>query len=149
MMIRRFAVLVVAAALVSGTVAWAAPDDPAAPPRAERHGHKFQQWLGLTDDQMTQIRTLRQRDAEAWKQTGTALGKAQNELRQLALGGGSADAVQAKQTEVQQLLGRMVELRVKHLQEMAPLLTDEQRQKLAQGQRGHGRHHHGRRPQQS
>lgn len=140
MMTRRFAVLVVAAALlVSGTVAWAAADDPAAPPRHERHGHKFQQWLGLTDDQMTQIRALRQRDAEAWKQTGTALRKAQSELRELALGGGSADAIQAKQTEVQQLFGQMVQLRVKQLQELAPLLTEEQRQKLAQGRPGHGR----------
>jgi Spy/CpxP family protein refolding chaperone len=103
------------------------------------HGHRLQQWLQLSDDQVAQIRAIRARDAASWKQLTGALGEARRELRRMALGGTDAGAIQAKQAEVQQLLGQVVDLRVKHLQEIAPLLTQEQRDKLAEG-RPAGRH---------
>jgi Spy/CpxP family protein refolding chaperone len=147
-MARRFIVLFVAVALVApAMLAWGSADDRAEPVRHGHRAQKFQQWLGLSDDQMAQIRALRQRDADSWKQLASSLREARTELRQLALSGGSPDAVQAKQTEVQQLLGQMVELRVKRLQEMGPLLTEEQRQKFAEGRQGF--RHHGRPPRSS
>lgn len=138
-MTRRTMVFAFAVAVVLlGSLGWASADDPASPGRHEYRSHRLQQWLGLTDDQMAQIRAIRQRDAESWKHVGRALRQAQAELRRLALTGASPDTIQAKETEVQQLLGQMVQFRVKGLQEIAPLLSAEQREKLAQGRRGHG-----------
>ena len=120
-------------------------NDGQRPPRAEMREQMsvgFQQWLGLTDDQAQQIKAIRARNAEAGKQIGPALRRAENDLRKLALTGADPATVQAKEAEIQQLTGQMRELRVKTLQEIAPLLTDEQKQKLAQAPMGpHWRHH--------
>ena len=146
-MIKRLAIVMLAVTLVaSGTFAWAGAADGK---RGERHmkwSQKFQERLGLTDDQMTQIRTIHERDRDQHKQVGRALHQAQAELRQLALSGADAATVERKEAEVQQLLGQMVSMRTKHLQEIGPILTPEQREKMAQGMwGGHGRHHGGRR----
>jgi Spy/CpxP family protein refolding chaperone len=105
---------------------------------------RLQERLGLTDDQVKAIQDIHARQGESRKQLGQALRQAQTDLRQLALNGGADDAVQAASAEVEKLLGQMVQLRVKALQEMAPHLTPEQREKLAQlgpgaymGRRGH------------
>ena len=131
--------------LAAGHVAgWA--DDGQRPSREEmrqRMSARFQQWLGLTDDQAQQIKAIRAKNADAWKQIGPALRQAQKDLRQLALTGADQATVQAKETEIQQLMGQMVQLRVKTLQEIAPILTDEQKQKLAQAPMGPRRHHRG------
>jgi Spy/CpxP family protein refolding chaperone len=97
-----------------------------------RWSGRLQQKFNLTDDQMTVIRDVFKRHAEERRQLGQALRLAQTDLRQLALTGGAHDAVRAKAAEVQQLLGQGIELRVKVLQEIAPSLTQEQREKMAQ-----------------
>ncbi|MBI1735018.1 MAG: Spy/CpxP family protein refolding chaperone [Candidatus Rokubacteria bacterium] len=141
-MIKRTVVFMLALTLVaSGTLAWAAADEGRRGDRHAQRSQKFQQWLGLSDDQMTQIRAIKERDRGTHEQVGQALHKAQAELRQLALGGADEPTVQRKEAEVQQLLGQMVQQRTKSLQEIAPILTPEQREKMAQGgPRGHGRH---------
>jgi Spy/CpxP family protein refolding chaperone len=110
--------------------------------------HRFQKWLGLTDDQLQQIKALRGQNAGAGKQVAQDLRAAQKDLRQAALNGADPAMIQAKETKVQGLMGQMVQLRVKRLQDIAPILTPEQRQKLAQSDwpdRWHGRGRHERR----
>lgn len=107
-----------------------------------RHGG-LKEKLGLTDEQAQAIRDIHARQGEARKQIGQALRQADTDLRQLALNGGADAAIQAKRAEVEKLSGQMADLRVKALQEMAPILTAEQREKLSQaapgprGRRGH------------
>jgi len=118
-MARRSVVLVLSVALVSlVTVGYALAEPGHA--RSDHRSQRFQQWLGLTDDQMAQVRAIRQRDAEGLKQVGRALRQAQTELRQLALDGADPATLQAKEAQVQQLFGQMVQLRVKGLQEIGP-----------------------------
>jgi len=112
---------------------------PGAPPSG--HVNRFQQRLGLTDEQMTAIREVHARHAESQKQLGQSLRQAQSDLRQLALNGGDPAAIHSKKTEVAQLQSQALETRVQSLQEIAPILSPDQRAKLAQmGPRGFGRH---------
>lgn len=138
-------VLTVAGAAVAAD----APMTPGAP--SAGHTNRFQQALGLTDDQMTAIRQLHAQQAPKQKQIRQSLRQGQTDLRQLVLNGGDPTAIQAKQAEVAQLLNAQVAMRVETLQAMAPILTPEQRAKLAQmGQKGPGgRGGHWHRPQSS
>jgi len=105
---------------------------------------RLQQNLGLTDDQVTQIRAIYAQQRDAHRNLWQSLRQAQTDLRRLALGGGDPNAIAAKKTEVAQLLAQGLDLRVQTLQQVAPVLTAEQRDKLAQmgpaamwrGQRG-------------
>jgi len=107
--------------------------------------------LGLTEDQTKAIRQIYERQAQGSRERWQKLRTAQKELRQLALKGGEDAALRAKSAEVQKLMGDSIEARVKTLQEISPILTPEQREKLASmemGMRGHrGRQGH-RRPDQ-
>jgi Spy/CpxP family protein refolding chaperone len=143
-MFRRAVIALSLLALLGGTAA-AYAQTTAPTPRA--HGMaRMQKRLGLTDDQVTAIRTAYQRHRDEHTQAWQALSKAQAELRELALNG--AD-VTAKTTEVQQLLGQTVAMRVKVLQEIGPVLTPEQRAKFAQARFGPGMHRHHKAPTQS
>jgi Spy/CpxP family protein refolding chaperone len=127
------------------STATAVPAQPAAGHSVERkEGSWFQRRLGLSDEQVAQIREIRARDSESGKQLSLSLRRAQTELRQLALGGADPTSLQQKMAEVQQLLGQVLERRVLYLQEIAPILTPEQREKLAQFSAGspYGRWRH-------
>jgi Spy/CpxP family protein refolding chaperone len=140
-MIKRLAIVMLAVTVVSsGTLAWAAADEGRRGEGLAKWSQKFQDHLGLTDDQMTRIREVHERDRDQHRQVGQALHKAQAELRQLALSGADPAAVQRKEAEVHQLMSQMVSMRTKHLQEIGPILTPEQREKMAQMWDGHGRH---------
>ncbi len=108
---------------------------------------RFQERLGLSDDQMKAIREVHRRQAPAARQAWHQLRQAQQELRQLALGGSDESAVSAKAGEVKTLLAQMVDMRVSARREIGQILTPEQRQKLASMHDGwqrhgwHGRHH--------
>ncbi|HXJ83877.1 MAG TPA: Spy/CpxP family protein refolding chaperone [Candidatus Methylomirabilis sp.] len=136
------------AALVLGatlaTSAATATADTGTPPAG--HAGRLQQTLGLTNDQMNSIRQLFAQHAADRKQLSHALRQSQSELRQLALTGNDPAAIQAKQAEVSQLLSQSVAMRVASLQAIAPILTPDQRAKLAQvglGWPGHrGGHWH-------
>jgi Spy/CpxP family protein refolding chaperone len=111
----------------------------------DRPGHQnFQQRLGLTDQQMAAIREIHTRHAEQQKQLWQSLRQAQADLRQLALNGGD---VTAKTAEVTTLLGQMTQLRATTLQEMSPILTQQQRDAMAKFS-PHGHWHRGPRPTQ-
>ena len=105
---------------------------PGAQPWRGRMMARFQQQLGLTDAQVQAIRDVHARHADGRKQFWQSLRQAQSDLRQLALNGGDPAAIQAKSAEVAQLLSQGVLMRVQTLQEISPILTPEQRDKLAQ-----------------
>jgi periplasmic protein CpxP/Spy len=128
-------------ASVSPALAAASPAsaDAAQP---QHYTQRLQKRLGLTDDQAAKVQAVQQQNHDAFRQVAASLRKAQADLRQMALNGADAAAVQAKTAEVQQLLGQIVQLRVQTLQQLAPILTPEQRQKMAQlgmHERGHHR----------
>ena len=130
--------LILGSTLATTAVAGAADTaTPAGPPSG--HAGRLQQALGLTDDQMSSIRQLFAQRAADRKQLSQSLRQAQSELRQLALTGGDPAAIQAKQAEVTQLLSQRVAMRVESLQAIAPILTPDQRAKLAQVGLGFGR----------
>jgi Spy/CpxP family protein refolding chaperone len=121
----------------------------ATPAQADGRWHhrmerRFQERLGLSDDQMKAIREVHQRQAPTSRQVWQQLRQAQQELRRLALAGGDESAVAAKAGEVKNLLAQMVDLRVNARREIAQILTPEQRQKLASLHFGGHRRHHGR-----
>ena len=128
--------------LVTGSVAMAQDAQPR-PPRDHQAwqqkmlGH-LQKKLGLTDDQVTQIRQVQERHRDARRQVDTSLRQANVQLRQLALTGTDDAAVQQKTAEVQALVGQSIALRAQTLREIAPILTPEQRQAWAEMKHGHG-----------
>jgi Spy/CpxP family protein refolding chaperone len=138
---RSIAALSLAGVLGSAGLAFAqtAPPSPAPGQPAPMHrGHgmaRLQHKLGLTDDQVTAIKAAYAKHRDEQRQAWQALGKAQGELRQLALNG---QDTAAKAAEVQQLLGQTVAVRVKVLQEIGPILTPEQRAKFAEARMHHG-----------
>ena len=125
--------------LLAGTGVALAEQD-AQRPAAHAHGMaRLQQHLGLTDEQVTAIKTAYERHWEERKQAWQALGAAQADLRQAALS--NADT-SAKMGEVQRLMGQTITLRVQVLQEIGSVLTPEQRAKFAQIDFHRGMRHH-------
>jgi Spy/CpxP family protein refolding chaperone len=131
------AAVMLSTVLIGAGVAAAADTATSGTPPAG-HTNRFQQALGLTDDQMTAIRQVQAQQAPKQKQLRQSIRQGQSELRQLALNGGEPAAIQAKQAEVGQLLNAALAMRVESLQAMAPILTPDQRAKLAQMQNGYG-----------
>jgi Spy/CpxP family protein refolding chaperone len=123
------AALVASSVLTPATVTHA--QQPPAPQGA-RMFSRLQQNLGLTDDQVNQIRTVFQQQRDARRQLGQTMRQAQTDLRQLLLNAGAADAITAKKAQVAQLMAQGLDLRVQTLQQIGPILTQEQRDKLVQ-----------------
>ena len=139
---------VVAATVVAGSVQ-AQPTTPGAP--GEPHGRRdfLQRKLGLTDDQAKQVRQIHEMQADAHRKNMQALHAAQRELRLAVLNGADEATVRARQTDVTNLMAETVRLRVESLKQISPILTPEQRQKLADMApgRGHGPRRGDMRPQ--
>ncbi len=93
---------------------------------------RLQAKLELSDDQMKAIQEIYARDAENQRQLFQALRQAQADLGRLALNSADAATIQQKAAEIEGLLAQGLQLRVRHLQEIAPLLTPEQRERFAQ-----------------
>jgi Spy/CpxP family protein refolding chaperone len=141
-MVKRSIAVLSLVALLGGTgIALAQDAKPNPGPRdgAHRMGRMHKD-LGLTDEQKAAVRGAFQKHRDEQRQVGQQLRTAQAELRQLALNGADAGAIQAKTNEVQQLTGQSLAVRVKVLQEIGPVLTPEQRTKFAQASFGHGGH---------
>ena len=141
----RAAALALVATLLGGVAVYAAdaPTNAAQQQPQQRHGSRLQQALGLTDDQMQKLRDIRTRDFANQKQTWQALRQAQSELRRLALSGADDATLQAKETEVQNLMAQSLQARVNGLKEVGSILTPEQRDayaKMMDSPRGHHRH---------
>ena len=92
---------------------------------------RLQERLGLSDEQVTAIREVQDRNRDARVQLFTSLRQAQAQLRDLALNSTDDAALQQKAAEVQSLMGQSVQLRVQSLREIAPILTPEQREKFS------------------
>jgi Spy/CpxP family protein refolding chaperone len=136
------AALIVSSVLAAATVAHSQQPTPG---KGDRMLSRLQKNLGLSDAQVTQIRGIFEQQREAHKQLGQTLRQAHTDLRQLALAAGDPAAVAAKKAEVAQLMAQGLDLRVQTLQQIGPILTPEQRDKLAEMGpsamwRGH-RHH--------
>ena len=116
----------IASTVLTATVAQAQPST-----RGDRMYSRMQRNLGLTDEQVTAIRQIHQGQRDARRQLWQSLHQAQTDVRQLALSGGDAATLAAKKAQVAQLLAQGLELRVQALQQIGPLLTAEQRDKLA------------------
>jgi Spy/CpxP family protein refolding chaperone len=98
------------------------------------HGRleRLQAKLQLNDDQMKAIQEIYARDAESRRQLFQALRQAQSDLGRLALNGADEVTLGQKTAEIEGLVAQGLQLRVRHLQEIAPLLTPEQRERFAQ-----------------
>ena len=120
------------AGLIASSLLTAAVAHAQSPSMGDRMYSRLQQNLGLSDDQVNSIRQIFQQQRDARRQLWQSLRQAQTDLRQLALSGGDAAAIAAKKTEVEQLLAQGLDLRVQALQQIGPLLTADQRDKLAQ-----------------
>jgi hypothetical protein len=145
----RAAALTLVATLVTATALYAA-DPQTAPDRAKRWENRLQQKLGLTEDQLQAFRQVyASRDVEAHRQHHRALRAAQAELRRLALNGADDATLQAKQTEIQNLLGQSMQMRLAELKQVGPILNHDQREAYAKMmERGHRGHHRGHPKQQ-
>jgi Spy/CpxP family protein refolding chaperone len=137
-------------ALVASTAsAQSPPATPAPKAEGQRMMGRLQQRLGLTPEQVQAFQAAHQRQRETMKSLYPALHQARTDLRQLALNGGAEDAIQAKTLEIQRITNDLLQARVKALQEIAPILTPEQREKLAQIDYQGGRHRGPRTPRPS
>lgn len=144
------AVLLVSSVLTAATVTHAQQPPPS---RGDRMFDRLQKNLGLSEAQVPQIRAVFQQQRDAHRQLGQTMRQKQTELRQLALNSGDATTIAAKKAEVAQLMAQGLDLRVQSLQQIGPILTQEQRDKLtrmgpAAMWRGH-RHHQHKAPQPS
>jgi Spy/CpxP family protein refolding chaperone len=86
--------------------------------------------LGLTDDQVKSIKEIRARHWQGMRETVRALREARRALREMALADTDDATFTAKAAEVRELSGQVLEARVRTLQEVARILTPEQREKL-------------------
>jgi Spy/CpxP family protein refolding chaperone len=96
--------------------------------------------LGLSADQVQAIRDIHAQQRGSLRDAARALWDARRALRDLVLAGADEAAVEAKQAEVRELVGRMLEARTQVLREITAILTPEQRAKL-QELRRERRHH--------
>src|SRR5262249_60352174 len=134
------AALVLGSALVAAVAASADEGPGGLASHRAKMMSRLQQRLGATDEQMKAIQDVQAKYADSRRQIWQSLHDKQRELRQLALNGADQATIQAKTAEVSQLLSQALTLRVQSLQEISPLLTQEQRDKLAQmGPGMHGR----------
>lgn len=147
--------LLAATLMLAGTLAGAAPvlaADPqgATPAHETRHrtwGSRFQQRLGLTDDQMQQLRQSWETNAPVLRQHFQKLRQVREELRRLILDNADQNQIETKQMQLQQLYAQGVELQVQRLQNLAVILTPEQKVKLQEvmAERAHRFRHRGHR----
>jgi Spy/CpxP family protein refolding chaperone len=86
--------------------------------------------LGLTEDQVKAIKEIRARHWQSMRETVRTLREARRALREMAWTDTDDATFTAKATEVRELSGQVLEARARTLQEIARVLTPEQREKL-------------------
>ena len=137
----RAATLTLVAALFTVSAVYAA-DPPTTPGQTNRWESRLQQKLGLSEDQLAAFRQLHaNRDVAAQREHFKALRTAQGELRRMALNGADDATMQAKQTEVQNLLAQSMQQRLAALKQIGPILNADQREAYAKMMEGGWRHH--------
>jgi Spy/CpxP family protein refolding chaperone len=90
----------------------------------------LQEQLGLSEDQVKAIREIHTRHRESTRDMANALREARRALRDMALAEVDDATFAARTAEARELTGRLLEARVRTLQEVARMLTPEQRTKL-------------------
>jgi Spy/CpxP family protein refolding chaperone len=122
------------AAVLGGLVILASGATPSEAHRGRRvtpiERRALQAELGLTEDQVKSIREIHTRHRESMRETWRALRDARRSLRDMALGETDEATFNTKTAEVRELAGHVLEARVRTLQEVARVLTPEQRAKL-------------------
>lgn len=86
--------------------------------------------LGLTEDQVKSIKEIRSRNWQSMRETVRALREARRALRELVLADTDEATFSTKAAEVRDLSGQVLEARARTLQEVARVLTPEQRDRL-------------------
>jgi Spy/CpxP family protein refolding chaperone len=86
--------------------------------------------LGLTDDQVKSIKEIRARHWQSMREMVRSLRDARRALREMALADVDEATFTTKAAEVRELSGQVLEARARTLQEVARILTPEQREKL-------------------
>jgi Spy/CpxP family protein refolding chaperone len=86
--------------------------------------------LGLTDDQVKSIKEIRARHWQSMRETVRALRDARRAFREMVLADADDATFTAKAAEVRELSGQVLEARARTFQEVARILTPEQREKL-------------------
>jgi Spy/CpxP family protein refolding chaperone len=86
--------------------------------------------LGLTEDQVKSIKEIRARHWQSMRETVRTLREARRALREMAWADTDDATFTAKAAEVRELSGQVLEARARTLQEIARVLTPEQREKL-------------------
>jgi Spy/CpxP family protein refolding chaperone len=86
--------------------------------------------LGLTEDQVKAIRDIHARHRESMRETWQALREARRLLQDMTLSETDEATFNTKAAEVRELASQLVEARIQTLQEVAGVLTPEQRAKL-------------------
>ena len=146
-MFKRSLVALSIVTLLAGAGVALAQDQAQPTPPKGAYGQRMQQRLGLSDDQMTAIKAAYAKHRDEQRQAFQGLHQANAALRQAALDGADAATLQAKAADVQRLQAQALDVRVKVLQEIGPVLTPEQRAKFAQaGMHGGGHRHFHKRP---
>jgi Spy/CpxP family protein refolding chaperone len=140
--------LTLIAAVFAASAVYAA-EPPTGTTQPNRWESRLQQKLNLTEDQLAAFRQLHAtRDVQAQRQQYKALRAAQAELRRMALNGADDATLQAKQTEVQNLLAQSMQQRLAALKQIGPILNADQREAFAKMMEGGWRHHGRPHPQQ-
>ena len=122
------------AGILTGVLMLATGTASAEPPEHRGQGlMRFQQRLGLSEDQVRALHQAREQQWEARRQVHRSMMAARRSLNDLILQGADDAAVKAKTSEIQQLSAQALELRVKAMQDFAKILTPEQRTRLLQG----------------
>ena len=109
--------------------------------RAEAQGWRqgsirLEQRLGLSDDQVRALHQAREAQWEARRQLRRSLMTSRRTLTALVMQGADETAIQAKKAELQQLTAQGLELRLKAMQDLARILTPEQRTRILQTRPG-------------
>ena len=132
--------LTLIAAVFAASAVYAA-EPPTGTTQPNRWESRLQQKLNLTEDQLAAFRQLHAtRDVQAQRQQYKALRAAQAELRRMALNGADDATLQAKQTEVQNLLAQSMQQRLAALKQIGPILNADQREAFAKMMEGGWRH---------
>ncbi|HEX2500377.1 MAG TPA: Spy/CpxP family protein refolding chaperone [Methylomirabilota bacterium] len=90
----------------------------------------LQEHLGLTEDQVKAIREIHARHWQSMHETMRTLRENRRALREMALNETDEATLTAKAAEVRELTGQVIEARIRTLQEVARVLTPEQREKF-------------------
>ena len=98
---------------------------------------RLQEHLRLSDEQVRAIHQAREEQWESRRALARSLYEARRSLREAILNGGDEATVKTRTAEVQALLTQEMELRVKALQDLARILTPEQRTRLLSLRRWH------------